>query len=960
MPPTKTGKRGGKNPNNPLTHSFSSNVSQPSPATQPQAKVNSSSMTKRDIPTGVHTDKDAANVCPICAEPVKDWAVGHCTHVICGDCSHRMRVLYGRKACAMCNANLNQVVVVPLRHYRQEMNFEEAVSLPGAFQDKQVDMWFIDRARHQHLRNVRGWKCSHKRCNMKGSQESVFANSNQLRAHARVEHRAIYCEICFTGSKCFASELPLYTLDADRNYSSRLRGHIRKEHPQCKFCREHYLDDEKLYLHLQEVHETCSVCERNGRMHEYYVNFEQLENHYRKEHYICLDEGCRGVVFATQIELQTHEHTRHGDPSRHSRARAFRVNLQQLHGDRDPQRRDVHSPRNVRMEQERQAARRQAFLSSNVIFSGAFNFDDASVATPAEGSNNRSQPQTSLQSANSSSGSASSSRPRGPSSTLPSSAQPRGSSSTSAAPSSSINVASEIRRPDDGHFHPLDLPRDQEELQARNKVLVRTMRSLLDPAAYEQFRMSSGHFHSGKITAEQYYDAATDAFGVRAAVRDILPELVALLPTPLLREPLLRICLQRTDTKLAGMSSFASSVGGLGLSDQGQIQEEQFPSLNGNTAPVRAPPPPVRRFGAPKPEEFPRLNRVNKPQGNVVTANSKSVPASSSNVESSSSSRPSAELSNSTRPASSQSQRTAASVLKEAFKPPVASSQQRANEVTRQTGSSSGVQFSASAFPALGPASRPAAVTPHPSAESASNRPNWADSNGSSADARNPDVSMRVGAVWGGAASRERNQGGKKRGPGRGRRPASPPRHIIQNSDVPSNIRTDGNVEGLPSATEERDGSVSGRQAKVIDVTDIAKSRRNVLQRNNLPKIGGSGYGFAWERKKAQQKRRQIKNDVQHASLNNVIERPAGVGPSMTGSNGTATNLESNSNDADASEKAESTSTLTEGLERLDVQDADSQVESASVEGQDFDPYSYLKESYSQDEAVASFFANTR
>lgn len=865
----------------------------------------------------------------------------------------------------MCNTNLNQIVVVPLRHYRQEMDFESAVSLPGAFQDKQVDMWFIDRARHQHLKNVRGWKCSHKQCNMKGVQESVFANSNQLRAHARVEHRAIYCEICFTGNKCFVSELALYTLDADRNYSSRLRGHIRREHPQCKFCRVHYLDDEKLYSHLQEVHETCSVCERNGRMHEYYVNYEQMENHYRREHYVCHDEGCRGVVFATQIELQAHEHARHSDLSRHPRARALRVNLQQLHGDRDPQRRDVHAPQNVRVEQERQAARRRAFLSSIVIFSGALNFDDGSTPTPAEASNNVSQLQPSPQSRNNSSGSASSSRPRPTSSVLSPPTQARGSSSASAASNTSTGVAHEARRPDDGHFHPLVLPRDQEEFQARNKLFVRTMRSLLDPAAYEQFRMSSGQFHSGKITADQYYDAVTDAFGVRAAVRDILPELVALLPTPLLREPLLRICLQRTNTKLDVVSSFASSGSRPESSDQRQIQEEQFPSLSGNTTPALVPSPPMRRFGAPRPEEFPRLNRVNKSQGNVApAANPKSLPSSSSsNAASSSSAESSAGPSNSVKPANSQPQRTAASVLREAFASSTVTAQQKTSGAIRQTGPSSGVQFSASAFPALGRSPRPVtANTPQSLAGEASNRPSWVDSNRSIDDAPSPDVSMRVGAVWGGAASRGRGQGSKRRGPGRGpgrgRRPASPPRHVVQNSVLPD-IRTSGDAEGSSSAAEGRNSEVSDRQAKVIDATEIAKAQRNVLQRNNLPKIGGSGYGFAWERKKAQQKRRQIKNDAQQASLSSVTARPAGVGPPIASSNnGTSTNSESNNSSADASEKAESTSTRPEEREGLDLQDADSQADSAPVEGQYFDPYSYLKENSSQDEAVASFFGN--
>eukprot|EP00177_Eucheuma_denticulatum_P002681 GFKZ01004818.1.p1 GENE.GFKZ01004818.1~~GFKZ01004818.1.p1 ORF type:complete len:925 (+),score=111.58 GFKZ01004818.1:429-3203(+) len=923
MPP-KTRKRGGRNPNSqPRKTQPESNHSRRG---KPPTNVNKASQTATNSPAKTAADDNAALICTICAEVAQDWAVGHCGHVVCGDCSHRMRVLYDRKTCVMCNAQLNQVVVVPIRDYRPGMNFDAAVALPGAFQDKQVAMWFVDRARCQQLKNVRGWKCSHKQCNKKGGQEAIFANLTQLRAHVRSVHRAIYCEICLKGKKCFVSEMQLYPLDPDRNYSSRLRSHLKKDHPQCKFCREYFLDTDALFAHLQEAHETCSICERNGRMHEYYRNYEELENHYRREHYVCPHEGCRGVVFATQIELQTHEHTNHGGSSRGNRPRALRVNLQQLHGDRDTHRNDIDSPRAVRREQERQAARRQAFLSSNVVFAGAVDVDDGS-ARPSTRAETRQggNPQAV-------------------------SGQANGSSSGSTTTNTPSNAATEVRRPDDGHFHPLDLPRDAEEVQARNKVLVRTMRSLLDPAAYEQFRMSSGDFHSGKITAEEYYNAVTDSFGVRAAVRDILPELVALLPTPLLREPLLRICLQRTDTKLGAINSYGESSSGAGSSSQGGGREEQFPSLNGNSAPVRNPQP-IRRFGAPGPEEFPRLNRVNKPRGESPAASSsREVPRRpSASADTSQQRRPNTASSSRAPP-----QRTAASVLKETRESQQAGQRQRTTAAAQRSGSRTDGPPTSTAFPALASALRSGATPPLFPPLSQSTGGSAAVGNGNS-EAPNSDVSLRAGAVWGGAGNR-----GRKRGPGRGRRPASPPPSISQQTPAFPELRPRSNGNEASASSENRRADEERKQPKVIDVLEIAKSRKNATQKSSLPKVGGSGYGFAWERKKAQQKKKQIKNDMEKANASNMVVRPgSSVRVDLRSQERTTANLDSTTTDTNGIAHDRNSVRVIENSNEWVPQGNEEPDVTGNDGTTDFDPYSYLKEDRNQDDPVTSFLGGS-
>lgn len=864
------------------------------------------------------SNEDPSTICSVCANKAADWAIGPCRHHICGDCMHRMRVLYGRKTCVICSQPQCHLVVIPLSDWRETLSYEDACAIPNLTYDSDIDMSFVDPARLTQLRAVRGFKCSHKACVGRPASETVFANSTQLRAHARTEHHAIYCDICMKGERAFVSELQQYPLDQGRNASSSLRGHLRKTHPQCQFCKTFYLDDDKLYAHLQEAHETCSICERNGRIHEYYLNFSELERHYDKEHFTCNDEGCRGVVFPTAIELQAHQHLRHGAGGigAAGRSRALRVNLQQLHEGGNSR----SAADEVARERQHQMARRRAFLSTQAVFAGALNLDDTAtdVELPFI------DPDTSASTAT---------IPR----TAP--AQQPGSSSapqSSTVPRTAARADPELppRPPDDGKFHPTRLPRDASEAQARNAVLVRRMRSKLDPAAYELFRQSSARFHDGSIDGDAFYDEAIDAFGFRAAIRDILPELVSLLPSALLRKDLARVCFRRTGTPdneaaglLEGVISGASSTpagaantnrsdgdgspSGAENSDRAGNAggaasgggTEQFPTLNGGPAPpVRA--PRLRRFGAPGPEEFPRLGKAN----NNTDATKNEIGQSNNDA----SSRP--------KPSSS-SGRTVASALKESgIATPARIFGNRGVTIggsgaTSTAGSSTAPAASSSAsvltatkapvtsvspvptirnmFPALpsrgsGPSTggggsgsstmihhqpssvknssiTPLSQTAFPALGGSSTQAGGDVSDGhgdgpvSEEEGPSADVSLRAGAVWGGAAGQAYGEK-KKRGPGqgRGRRPATPPRLAF------------------PSLPTDSESAPAVRKSTVVDIRERERERLKALQQSSLPKIGGSGYGFAWERKKAQQKRKEIRSGA-GGSNTGMPQPPAGA-----------------------------------------------------------------------------------
>lgn len=64
------------------------------------------------------------------------------------------------------------------------------------------------------------------------------------------------------------------------------------------------------------MHEQCFLCVRNGNRHEYYANYESLENHFKTDHAMCLYPQClekKFVVFDSPIDLKAHEVEVHGE-----------------------------------------------------------------------------------------------------------------------------------------------------------------------------------------------------------------------------------------------------------------------------------------------------------------------------------------------------------------------------------------------------------------------------------------------------------------------------------------------------------------------------------------------------------------------------------------------------------------------------------------------------------------------
>ncbi|CEM24430.1 unnamed protein product [Vitrella brassicaformis CCMP3155] len=151
-----------------------------------------------------------------------------------------------------------------------------------------------------------------------------FASIDDLKKHLRHAHDRYLCDICLAHRKVFLQQQQLFT-------QSGLHRHIRKGdgdssfkgHPFCKWCRTNFYGDAELYGHLQQEHFTCQICRRDNNSpfrYSFFRQYDDLERHFRKEHYLCEHRECleaKWVVFASPVDLKAHMIEVHGSTDRY-------------------------------------------------------------------------------------------------------------------------------------------------------------------------------------------------------------------------------------------------------------------------------------------------------------------------------------------------------------------------------------------------------------------------------------------------------------------------------------------------------------------------------------------------------------------------------------------------------------------------------------------------------------------
>ncbi|KAH7027239.1 uncharacterized protein B0I36DRAFT_364475 [Microdochium trichocladiopsis] len=254
-----------------------------------------------------------AEVCFICASPVIHQSVAPCNHRTCHICSLRMRALYKSKECAHCRTLAPFVIFTDDGTKRYE-DYSEAditttddnIGIRYAKEDIVGDTVLLLR-----------YNCPEESCDFAG------LGWPNLHKHVRSTHNKKMCDLCTRNKKVFTHEHELFTdkeLEKHMRHGDDKPGAIDqtgfKGHPLCAFCGSRFYDADKLYEHCREKHERCFLCDRQDpRQPHYYRDYNSLEDHFKKDHFLCYDREClekKFVVFGSEMDLKAHQLAEHG------------------------------------------------------------------------------------------------------------------------------------------------------------------------------------------------------------------------------------------------------------------------------------------------------------------------------------------------------------------------------------------------------------------------------------------------------------------------------------------------------------------------------------------------------------------------------------------------------------------------------------------------------------------------
>lgn len=154
-------------------------------------------------------------------------------------------------------------------------------------------------------------------------QTSVFKDVFGLKNHLNYMHKLKLCDLCLTHNKLFPFEYSYYD-------SFALKKHMRdgepntshRGHPSCPLCRQIFFNKDELLQHMSREHYHCHLCGRvptHSNMLIYFLDYEDLRQHFKIKHYLCERGNCKyeqfTSAFDTKIDYQLHVVQVHGNPS---------------------------------------------------------------------------------------------------------------------------------------------------------------------------------------------------------------------------------------------------------------------------------------------------------------------------------------------------------------------------------------------------------------------------------------------------------------------------------------------------------------------------------------------------------------------------------------------------------------------------------------------------------------------
>ncbi|KAJ0112630.1 hypothetical protein Patl1_00810 [Pistacia atlantica] len=284
--------------------------------------------------------------CAVCADTLEWVAYGPCGHRdVCSTCVARLRFICHDRRCCICKTESNVVFVTKAMGDYTKMISDFSV-LPSELREGRVGPYWYHEDTQTFFDDVDHYKMIKAMCRLScnvcdnmeeqaidgAKRRAKFRNIEQLKGHLFHKHKLLMCSLCLEGRKVFICEQKLYTRaqlnqhintgDSDVDGSESERGGFMG-HPICEFCKTPFYGDNELYSHMSTEHYTCHICQRqHPGQYEYYKNYDDLEIHFRRDHFLCEDEAClakKFVVFQSEAEMKRHNAIEHG--GRMSRAK---------------------------------------------------------------------------------------------------------------------------------------------------------------------------------------------------------------------------------------------------------------------------------------------------------------------------------------------------------------------------------------------------------------------------------------------------------------------------------------------------------------------------------------------------------------------------------------------------------------------------------------------------------------
>ncbi|KAK0665306.1 putative zinc finger protein [Cercophora samala] len=254
-----------------------------------------------------------AETCFICANPITHFSVAPCNHTTCHICSLRLRALYKSKDCPHCRTSSPYVIFTDDGTKR----FEDYTNKDITSTDDNIGIKYAGEEIVGDTILLLRFNCPDSECDFAG------LGWVDLHQHVRSVHNKKMCDLCTRNKKVFTHEHELF---ADKQITEHMRHGDDKPgavdqtgfrgHPLCGFCGARFYDSDKLYEHCRNKHERCFLCDRrDSRQPHYFLDYDALEKHFKKDHFLCNDREClekKFVVFESEMDLKAHQLAEHG------------------------------------------------------------------------------------------------------------------------------------------------------------------------------------------------------------------------------------------------------------------------------------------------------------------------------------------------------------------------------------------------------------------------------------------------------------------------------------------------------------------------------------------------------------------------------------------------------------------------------------------------------------------------